>query len=79
MGSQPLALSDERRTEPREEGSSPATGTERGGELTGDLRRGGNRGGVGACCGQENGEEGRGWSLIAEGAGEGLEEMARVM
>jgi hypothetical protein len=52
--------------------------TERGGELAGDLRRGANRGGAGAHCGQENGEDGGGEGLIAEEAREGLEEMACV-
>jgi hypothetical protein len=40
--------------------------------------RGGNRGGARAHCGQENREEGGG-DLIAEGAGEGLEEKARAV
>jgi hypothetical protein len=52
--------------------------TKRGGELAGDLRRGANRGGAGARCGQENGEDGGGGGLIAEEAREGLEEMACV-
>jgi hypothetical protein len=66
-GESTLALGSERRMEPREEGSSPATCAEEEIEAARELTA------------AKKIEKKGGGGLIAEGAGEGLEEKARAV